>query len=159
LAQLPPSDRDGLRVVTSGIILDNPKLLSLFDENGLVICADDVAHESRSFRTDVPEHEDPMTALALQFAAQDHAPLLYDPELTKRPAYVAGLARHSGANGVVVMMMQFCDPEEMEYPSLLHALEEADIPSVKIGVDQQMRDFGQAATSLQAFADLLRVRK
>ncbi len=133
--------------------------MSLFDENGLIICADDVAHESRSFRVDVPEHEDPMTALALQFAAQDHDPLLYDPELKKRPAYVADLARRSGADGVVVLMMQFCDPEEMEYPSLLQALNDAGIPNVKIGFDQQMRDFGQAATSLQAFADLLRARK
>ncbi len=159
LAGLPPSGQEGLRVLTSGIILDNPNLLSLFDENGLIICADDVAHESRSFRVDVPEHEDPMTALALQFAAQDHDPLLYDPELKKRPAYVADLARRSGADGVVVLMMQFCDPEEMEYPSLLQALNDPGIPNVKIGFDQQMRDFGQAATSLQAFADLLRARK
>jgi bcr-type benzoyl-CoA reductase subunit C len=158
LAKLPASDWDGPRVVTSGIILDNPKLLALFDENRLCICADDVAHESRAFRVDVPEHEDPMTALALQFAAQDHDPLLYDPELVKRPAYVVDLVRRSGAQGVVVMMMQFCDPEEMEYPSLRQALEAAGIPSVKIGMDQQMRDFGQAATSLQTFAELLRMK-
>ncbi|MPM09511.1 (R)-2-hydroxyglutaryl-CoA dehydratase, subunit beta [bioreactor metagenome] len=43
----------------------------------------------------------------------------------------------------------------MEYPSLKKALEEAEIPSVVIGVDQQMKDFGQARTALQAFGDML----
>ena len=35
------------------------------------------------------------------------------------------------------------------------ALDAADIPHVKLGVDQQMRDFGQASTAIQAFADVL----
>ena len=40
-------------------------------------------------------------------------------------------------------MMQFCDPEEMEYPDLKKALDAHHIPHVKIGVDQMTRDFGQ----------------
>ena len=35
------------------------------------------------------------------------------------------------------------------------ALDAADIPHIKLGVDQQMRDFGQASTAIQAFADAL----
>ena len=35
------------------------------------------------------------------------------------------------------------------------ALDEANIPHIKLGVDQQMRDFGQASTAIQAFADVL----
>ena len=56
-------------------------------------------------------------------------------------------------------MTQFCDPEEMEYPYLKKALNDANIPHVKLGVAMQMRDFGQAKTSLQAFADVLELRK
>ena len=33
------------------------------------------------------------------------------------------------------------------------------IPHIKLGVDQQMRDFGQAATAIEAFADVLEMRK
>ena len=35
------------------------------------------------------------------------------------------------------------------------ALDAAGIPHIKLGVDQQMRDFGQASTAIQAFADVL----
>ena len=38
------------------------------------------------------------------------------------------------------------------------ALDAAGVPFIKLGVDQQMRDFGQAATAIQAFADVLSVQ-
>ena len=158
LEALPVCDWKGTKVVTSGIICDNPKLLAAFEENNVAIAADDVAHESRSFNTDVPEDEEcPMMALAKQFANIDHDVLLYDPqsEKNRRGEFVADLVKKSGAQGLVLFMQQFCDPEEMEYPYLKKALDDAKIPHIKLGIDQQMRDFGQAQTAIQAFADVL----
>ena len=157
LAALSKCDWKGTKVVTSGIICDNPKLLEIFEENHIAIAADDVAHESRAFRVDAPETGDPMTALAQQFADQDFEVLLYDEESNKnrRGEFVADLVKQSGAQGLVLFMQQFCDPEEMEYPYLKKALDAAKIPHIKLGVDQQMRDFGQASTAIQAFADVL----
>lgn len=158
LEALPVCDWKGTKVVTSGIICDNPKLLEIFEENNIAIAADDVGHESRSFRTDVPEDEkDPMMALAKQFANMDYDVLLYDPKSSenRRGEFVANMVKESGAQGLVLFMQQFCDPEEMEYPYLKKALDNAGIPHVKLGIDQQMRDFGQARTAIQAFADVL----
>ena len=161
LEKLPVCDWQGTKVVTSGIICDNPNLLAAFEENNIAIAADDVAHESRAFRVDVPFNPDPMMALAEQFAAQDYDVLLYDPESSKnrRGEFVANMVKESGAQGLVLFMQQFCDPEEMEYPYLKKALNDADIPHIKLGIDQQMRDFGQARTAIQAFADVLEMRK
>lgn len=161
LEKLPVCDWQGTKVVTSGIICDNPALLAAFEENNIAIAADDVAHESRSFRTDVPENADPMMALAQQFANIDYEVLLYDPKSSenRRGEFVANLVKESGAQGLVLFMQQFCDPEEMEYPYLKKALQDADIPHIKLGIDQQMRDFGQARTAIQAFADVLEMRK
>ncbi|MFV0497248.1 MAG: (R)-2-hydroxyglutaryl-CoA dehydratase subunit beta [Candidatus Fimivivens sp.] len=157
LEKLPVCQWKGVKVVTSGIICDNPKLLAAFEENNIAIAADDVAHESRPIRVDVPETGDPMMALAEQFAAQDYDILLYDPQssLNRRGEFVANMVKDSGAQGLVLFMQQFCDPEEMEYPSLKKALDDAGVPHIKLGVDQQMRDFGQAKTAIQAFADVL----
>ena len=157
LAALPVCDWKGTKVVTSGIICDNPKLLEAFEENNIAIAADDVAHESRSFRTDAPETDDPMHDLAVQFANMDYDVLLYDPKSSenRRGEFVANLVKESGAQGLVLFMQQFCDPEEMEYPYLKKALDNAGIPHIKLGIDQQMRDFGQARTAIQAFADVL----
>ena len=157
LAKLPASNWKGKKIVTSGIICDNPKLLQIFDDNNIAIAADDVAQETRAFRVDASEEGAPMMALAQQFADQDYDVLLYDEYSNKnrRADFVVQLVKESGAQGLVLFMQQFCDPEEMEYPYLKKALDEAGIPHVKLGVDQQMRDFGQASTAIQAFADVL----
>lgn len=155
LSHASPSQWDGIRIMTSGIVADSPGWLKILEENHMAIVADDVAHESRGFRVDVPADPDPMRALARQFGMQNHDTILYDPEINKRPEYLVRLAKDSGARGVVILMMQFCDPEEMEYPSLKKGLKEAGIPSIVIGIDQQMKDFGQARTQIQAFADVL----
>lgn len=161
LSALPVCDWQGTKVVTSGIICDNPTLLAAFEEYNIAIAADDVAHESRAFRVDVPENQDAMMALAQQFANLDYDVLLYDPESAKnrRGEFIANMVKESGAQGLVLFMQQFCDPEEMEYPYLKKALNAADIPHIKLGIDQQMRDFGQANTAIQAFSDVLELRK
>ena len=137
LAKLPADTFDGVKVVVSGIIW------------------------TRSFRTDAPETDDPMRDLAVQFSMQDYDTILFDEKSNenRRGEHVAELAKESGAQGVVIFITQFCDPEEMEYPYLKKALDDANIPHVKLGLDMQMRDFGQVRTSLQALADVLELRK
>ena len=162
LEMLLDGTMDQLDGIITPTICDNPKLLSIFEENNIAIAADDVAHETRSFRVDAPEDElDPVRALAKQFANIDYEVLLYDPESNKnrRGEFVANMVKESGAQGLVLFMQQFCDPEEMEYPYLKKALNDAGVPHIKLGIDQQMRDFGQASTAIQAFADVLALQK
>ena len=157
LEKLPAANWTGKKIVTSGIICDNPKLMQILDDNKIAIAADDVANESRPCLMDAAETGDPMMALAQQFADQDYDVLLYDEHSSqnRRADFIVKMVKDSGAQGLVLFMQQFCDPEEMEYPYLKKALNAAGIPHVKLGVDQQMRDFGQASTALQAFADVL----
>lgn len=160
LEAAPVKPWNGVKVLTSGIICDNPSLLQIFDDNHIAIVADDVAHESRQIHSNAPEDTvNPMRALAEQFANQDYDVLLYDKfsDQNRRGEYVAQLAKESGAQGVIVFMQTFCDPEEMEYPYLKKALDNAHIPHIKLGIDMQMRDFGQASTAIEAFADVLNV--
>ena len=84
LKALPAAKWNGVKVVTSGIICDNPVLLKVFKDNNVAIAADDVAHESRAFRTDASEEGDPMMALVEQFTNTDYDVLLYDPPLAPR---------------------------------------------------------------------------
>ena len=157
LEKLPVCDWQGTKVVTSGIICDNPALLAAFEENNIAIAADDVAHESRSFRTDVPENANPMMALAQQFANVDYEVLFYDPKSSenRRGEFVANLVKESGAQGLVLFMQQFCDPEEMEYPYLKKALRQQTFRISSWVSISRCAIFGQARTAIQAFADVL----
>ena len=63
-----------------GILADAPAFLEIFDENGLMIAADDIFTQSRLYRTDcITDNEDSaMDALAAKFSAMDNCSLLYD---------------------------------------------------------------------------------
>ncbi len=52
-------------------------------------------------------------------------------------------------------MTKFCDPEEFDYVPIKRAADEAGIPHINIEVDRQMKNYQQANTMLQTFADML----
>lgn len=160
LEVLPEEKWDGVRVVTSGVITDNPGLLEVFDNYKVCVVADDVAHESRALKIDIDlTIEDPMLALADQFARMDEDPILYDPDIYKRPKYVLDLVKENKADGCLLFMMNFNDTEEMEYPSLKQAFDAAKIPLIKMGYDQQMSDFGQVKTQLETFNEIVQLSR
>ena len=64
----------------------------------------------------------------------------------------------SHADGVVVAMMKFCDPEEFDYPMIKQAMEAAEIPLLQIEIDQQAQSVEQLRTRLQSFAEILQAR-
>ena len=143
-----------LRVMTTGILCDAPDLLAILDENNMQIVCDDVAAESRQYRTDSPEEGEPLDRLAAKFCAMDNDTLLYDFE-KKHVGKVVDDAKQAEADGVLVVMTKFCDPEEFEYPLIRKACQAEDLPVLHIEVDRQMRDYGQARTAIETFKDLL----
>ncbi|MHD0318675.1 2-hydroxyacyl-CoA dehydratase subunit D [Fusobacterium sp. THCT1E2] len=160
LEALPEEPWDGVRVVTSGIITDTLGLLEVFDAYKICIVADDVAHESRALKVDIDlSIEDPMLALADQFARMDEDPLLYDPDIYKRPKYVVNLVKENNADGCLLFMMNFNDTEEMEYPSLKQIFDAENLPLIKMGYDQQMIDFGQVKTQLETFNEIVQLNR
>lgn len=143
-----------VKIMTTGILCDSPSLLSIFDSLGYQIVADDVAAESRQYRTDTPEEGDPMDALAEKFARMDHCSVLYDPE-KKRAAHIVKTAKARGAQGVVLLLSKFCDPEEFDWPVLQKACAAAGLPTILVETDRQMANYEQARTTLEAFRDVI----
>lgn len=141
-------------VMTTGILCDSPALLDIFDELGLRIVADDVAAESRQYRTDTPDGPAPLDALSEKFARMGLCSVLYDPK-KERLEYIAKTAKEKGAKGVIVVLTKFCDPEEFDYPLLKKACSATGLPVALVEVDRQMEDFEQARTMLEAFKETL----
>ncbi len=159
IASLKAQEPSGTRtkVFVSGILADSPALLAILDENGLQIAADDVAAESRQYRTDTmppAEGESSLDALAAKFCRMDHCSVLYDAE-KKRVAKITEDAKASGAKGVILVLTKFCDPEEFDNPLIKKACEEAGIPCIVVEVDHQMENYEQARTMIETFREML----
>lgn len=151
------SERAGqgkIPIVTTGILADAPGITGLLDECGFTVAADDVAAESRQYRTDAPDSGAPLERLAKKFQAMDCCSVLYDPK-KQRVEHIVRLAKDSGAKAVVMLLTKFCDPEEFDAPLIKKACDRAALPMVQIEVDRQMVNYGQARTMLETLRDTL----
>ena len=150
----PPQPWPGKKVVLTGITADFPSILNALAENNIAVAADEVAAESRQFRTDIPPDGPPLTRLARQHAARGGCSLLFDPQKT-RAGLVVDLVKKHSADGVIVLQTKFCDPEEFDYPILKARFAQAGIPHLLLEVDRQTVNFEQAKTAIEAFADVI----
>lgn len=151
-AETPGAEK--IRIMTTGILADSPSLLGIMDRNGLQIVADDVAAESRQYRTDAKEGGDALDCLAEKFTEMDYCSVLYDVE-KKRAQMIVDTAKKHDAKGIVVVLTKFCDPEEFDYPLVKKAADAAGIPVILIEVDRQMDNYEQAATMIETFREMM----
>ena len=127
------------------------ELLRIFIDNGFAVAADDLAQESRQFRTDVPDGPEPFIRLARQWQELDGCSLAINP-LKPRGQMLIDMAR--GADAVIICMMKFCDPEGFDYPLARQEVEKAGYKVLYLEVEQRMESLGQAQTRIQSFAEM-----
>lgn len=154
LAKLPASTDGFHKVVLCGIYEDIPGITKILDDNKYAIVADDLAKESRAFSMEIPEQGDPLMALANAWCNLKNDSILYDPK-KDHVKYVASKAKESGADGVVILLAKFCDPEEFEAPLVTKAVRGADLPCITVEIDQSTETYEQARTQLETFVDLM----
>ena len=141
-------------ILLSGILTDAPGFNAILDDLGLHIVADDVAAQSRQYRTDVPAGDDALTALAQKFANMDNCSVLYNAA-KPRVQWIVDTAKARNAKGVLVALTKFCDPEEFDYVMIKKACAAAGIPVTVVEIDRQMVQFEQARTNIETFRDML----
>ena len=154
LKAAPGSDEKKIRIMTTGILCDSPSLLEVLDSLGYQVVADDIAAESRQYRTDAPTNLAGLDAMAEKFANMDHCSVLYDVD-RKKVDLIADTVQARGAKGVVFVLTKFYDPEEFDYVSVKKMCESKSIPLVLIEVDRQMTNYEQARTALESFRDII----
>lgn len=149
-----PEEKSGSRAIFAGIMAEPGGLLDILAENNLAIVGDDLAQESRQFRTRTRKGGSALEKMAGLFLDLKGCSLLFEPGKS-RGRMLADLARARKADVVVVCMMKFCDPEEYDYPFLRQDLDEAGVRHLYIEVEQQMESFEQIRTRVQSFMETL----
>ena len=151
----PVYDWPGKKVILTGIMCEPDQILDFFTENNIAVVGDDLAHESRQYRIDIPEMGGGgLKRLALQWNARYGCSLIH--EIGKpRGAMLIRMCRDYGAAGVVSCMMKFCDPEEYDQPYYEVDLNKAGLPYVTIEIDQQNASYEQIRTRIQTFCEMI----
>jgi benzoyl-CoA reductase/2-hydroxyglutaryl-CoA dehydratase subunit BcrC/BadD/HgdB len=154
LSQQPDKVWPGKKVVLTGITAEPGEMLDMFAKAGFAVVADDLAHESRQFSHDVPEGGSPLYRLAKWWTSLESCSLATDRH-KRRIDTLLDTIYSTGADGVIVCMMKFCDPEEFDYPIIYKRLAAAHIPILYLEIDQAADSFEQIRTKIQSFTEML----
>lgn len=142
------------KVVVTGLLAEPEKFLDIFVENGIAFAADDLAQESRQFRTLTRPEGSVYEKMAWRILDLRGDTFFYE-ENKSRGTMLANMVKEHGAKAVVVCMYKFCDPEEFDYPVYKKELEALGVPILYLEIEQQMDAMEQLRTRIQSFAEML----
>lgn len=154
LAKRPTHVWRGKKLILTGITAEPRELLDIFHENDIAVVADDLAQESRQYRTPIPEGNDPLGRLVEQWFDRHDCSSVHESR-GSRGAMLSELARKARADGIAFCLMRFCDIEEYDYPYVSMGLEKAGLPTLCLEIDQSTQNNEQSRTKLQAFVEML----
>ncbi len=157
LAELPVYEPAGAKVLLTGILVDNHPLLNMLSENGLSVVGDLTITESARYLVDIPGKVDPYDSLVAIWQDVRGVSVALDPK-KERGDMLVQLAAERGADGVVDCVVKFCETEEFDVPVLQQQMDRAGIPLLVLDVESQEDTNEQAATRIQAFAEMLALK-
>lgn len=149
----PVHEFDGLRVVTTGIIVDSEDELRALEANRIGIVGDSVVAETKLYDTDIVNGIDLYYQLAQQWCDRKGCSILEDYTKQRGPMIVEQ-AKRLKADAVLVNSLKFCEPEAYDYPIIRRVFAEAGLPELHIDIENTYSMNEQATTRIQAFVEM-----
>ena len=141
-------------VALTGIALDTERVLRCMEENGFAVTADMLAQESLQVETLVPENGSALERIAAWWSNVRCSSLTLD-EKKLRADKLVELVSSGLADGIIVAMPAFCDPEEYDYPILCEVLQQKGVAQIGLELSGPS-GCEQACSHIQAFAEMFR---
>ena len=107
------------------------------------------------FRSDIETDIDPIEAICDRYMARAVCPAKHLSNTARAEGLVAAAKKHH-VEGVIFLLLKFCDPHAFDYPYLKQALDDAGIPSLLFEVEDRMPPEGQLRTRFETFTEMLK---
>ena len=154
LEKLDVPENKAKRIVIAGSICDSPDIYTAIEAAGGVIVGDDLCTGQRWFEGQIPEDENPIDAISTRFLDRIICPAKHSSPFARGENLVS-LAKKNKADGVIFMMLKFCDPHAFDYPYLKEFLDREGIKNLAIEMDDQQQNSGQLATRFETFIHMI----
>jgi len=152
-------ENDIPRLMMSGcpMAVPNWKLPYVVESSGAVIVGEESCIGTRNTRDLVDETGETMekmiNALVDRYMRIDCACFTPNPE---RLEHIVEMAKDLKVNGVIHYALQFCHPYTIEAYKVEKALEQENIPLLRIETDYSMEDIEQLKTRVEAFVEMVK---
>ncbi|MBU1194808.1 MAG: 2-hydroxyacyl-CoA dehydratase family protein [Proteobacteria bacterium] len=154
LEKKQPPDKPVKRIIIAGGICDSPDVYTIIEAAGGCVVADDLCTGQRWFKELTDETTDPISALVKRYSQRLPCPAKHNG-LTKRGDHLVQLCQTHKADGIVFMLLKFCDPHGFDYPYLKETLDKHHIKSILCELDDQQQNSGQLSTRIETFIHMI----
>lgn len=144
----------GKRIILSGGSCTMPDLYGIIEDAGAHIVGDDFCTGARYYEGLIDTEKDPVESIAERYLTRLVCPAKHSG-LSTRADNIINIAREKKANGVIFILLKFCDPHAFDYPFLKDALDKEHIPSSLIEIEDQSSVDGRIRTRIEAFIEML----
>lgn len=149
-----PAPAPAKRLILSGGLCNMPDVYQVVETSGGRVVWDDFCSGGRYHEGRVDETGDPLQALTRHYSTRSVCPAKHSG-LFDRGRHLVDKVRTHQADGVIFMLLKFCDPHGFDYPYMKKMLDDEGIASVLVEVDDQASGQGQLKTRIEAFMEML----
>lgn len=150
------------RVLVYGPEIDDAPFIELVEGVGADVVIDDLCVGTRPYWFDVEINGDPLGAMAQAYLEKVNCPRTYRPrtagrkeDLDNRFGYIANFAKEYKVNGIILLILNYCDNYEFESVEVKDYLQQAGFPGLIIEVDYTLMSIDWLKTRVQAFLEMI----
>lgn len=151
--RIPVSNRSHPRVLLYGGFLELLDLFELVEDLGATVVCESLCNGVRYLEGTVCEDGDPMGALSQHYLGAVPQCRMLDGEW--KFEYLWKLVETYRVDGLIYFSLKFCVDVAMDFPPLMNRFEERGVPVLLLETDGFSESWGQMATRIQAFLEIL----
>ncbi len=155
----PARCRGRARIMIAGSVLNNAEFIQSVEGIGGLVVTDELCTGTRYWADPVVvgQHEPPLAAIARRYL--NSFPCARMHPSGERFRRVLDLVREFRVDGVISQTIRYCSPYANELPLLADALAAQGVPLLDLDVEYGTSGSGQVLTRVQAFLEMLEVRR
>jgi benzoyl-CoA reductase/2-hydroxyglutaryl-CoA dehydratase subunit BcrC/BadD/HgdB len=148
-------DEDTVPLMVTGYVPEPAGFLAALNDVGARVVADDYAAIGRRVLRQPPTPvDDPWETLVDLAWAGPPCPTRGAPQKT-RLDYLETLFRRSGARGLIIHVVKFCEPELFDVPPIRERFAAKGVPVLTLESELERELSGQTLTRLEAFVEMV----
>ena len=144
----------GPKLLISGMVFDPLEIHGIIDELGAWVVDDDFANGWRTVSKGKLSTENLVEGITDYLFNPAPCCCIYNPDNDRHP-YLLKRVTESGADGVLLWYIKFCEPDAFDRPQLMQQLKDANIPVSFIDLELTMTNFDAVRTRISAFCEML----
>lgn len=150
--------KHGIALFVSGYVPEPMGILEAFDSAGGLIVADDYAAIGRRISMIKPTETveaDSLEQLVTRYLSYPPCPTR-SHDTAARISYLLARAGETGAQGMVIHEIKFCEPAFFDLPLIKEAFETRGVPVLLLESELETTISSQTSTRIEAFMEMLR---